>query len=44
MITFTLLIAVLGIGFGIRKLCLLALGSLRKAAQIETVKPASATH
>jgi hypothetical protein len=44
MITLTLLLAVLGIGFGIRKLCLLVLGSLRKAAQMEAVKPTPATH
>ena len=42
MITMSILLAVLGVGFGIRKLCLMAMASLRKAADIKVVEPAGA--
>ena len=44
MITMSILLTVLAIGFGIRKLCLMAMASLRKAADIkplDTATPAS---
>ena len=41
MITMSILLTVLAIGFGIRKLCLMAMATMRKAADIKP-EPAAA--
>ena len=42
MITMSILLSVLAIGWGIRKLCLMAMASLRKAVDIKP-EPSTAT-